>query len=129
MAPSNARSVTAPTTTVPLHEVPATGDGVAWSVSPEGFHANLVTLGAGREVGEHTNAELDVLVVVLAGEATVVIDGTAHSLTDGHALLVPRGTRRRIAAGAERGVRYLTVHASRRPMGIARAEPRRAAPS
>jgi quercetin dioxygenase-like cupin family protein len=98
---------------------PAGGNGVVWSVSPEGFHANLVTLQRGGAVDTHRNDEVDVLVVVVAGAGHVDVDGEATPLLAGTAVVVPKGTERRIeAAGDGDGLRYLTVHARRSPMSI-----------
>ncbi|HEX6425565.1 MAG TPA: cupin domain-containing protein [Acidimicrobiales bacterium] len=90
----------------------ASGDGVAWSAAPEGLNANLVVLAPGSGIGEHRNDEVDVLVVVLAGAATVTVDGDPHDMAAGAAGVVPRGTARSIRAGAE-GARYLSIHRAR----------------
>ena len=95
------------------------GDGgVVWSAAPEGVHANLVVLGARQVIDAHRNNELDVLVVVLDGAATVTVDGVAHELPAAHALVVPRGAERTIASGDD-GVRYLSIHRRRGGLGIA----------
>ncbi|HET6953148.1 MAG TPA: cupin domain-containing protein [Acidimicrobiales bacterium] len=94
------------------------GDGgVVWSVSPGGFHTNLVVLAAGGSIAAHRNDALDVLHVVLTGSATLSIDGRAVELGAEQAVLVPRGTTRAVTAGPA-GVRYLTVHRPRPPLGI-----------
>lgn len=66
---------------------------------------------------EHVNGELDVLVIVLDGSGSAIIDGERHDLAAGSAILIPRGTRRRITFGDE-GVRYLSVHRRRGPLQI-----------
>jgi quercetin dioxygenase-like cupin family protein len=101
-----------------LLEVEGSG-GVVWSTSPGGFHANLVALDAGGSIAAHRNDEVDVLVVVLGGDATATIDGATVPITSGSTVVVPRGATRGIAAGAN-GVRYLTVHAEREPLGVRR---------
>ena len=98
-------------TPVDLSTVAGAG-GVVWSVSPPGLHANLVVLEAGAGIGDSRNDALDVLLVVLAGEATVTVDGTPAELRASSALLVPRRATRRIVAGPA-GVRYLSVHPTR----------------
>jgi quercetin dioxygenase-like cupin family protein len=95
------------------------GGGVVWSVSPGGFHTNLVVLRPGEAIAAHRNDALDVLVVVLAGSATVTIDGAPSELGAAGAVLVPLGSVREITAGP-RGVRYLTVHAQALPLTIDR---------
>lgn len=94
--------------------------GVVWSASPDGVHTNLVVLEPGGAIATHTNDGLDVLVIVLAGEGTATVDGETIGLAATSALLVPRGASRSIAA-ADRGVRYLAIHAARPPMTIGTA--------
>ncbi len=87
-----------------------TGSGPLWGMASADLNATLLAWPAGHEIAEHVNAELDVLLVVVAGSATVTIDDdTPHDLRAPAALLVPRGARRAIRAGAE-GTRYLSVH-------------------
>jgi quercetin dioxygenase-like cupin family protein len=99
---------------VDLSQVPGAG-GVVWSASPEGLHTNLVVLDAGGTIPAHRNDAIDVLVVVLAGTGTLTVDETPVGLAPSAALLVPRGTKRAIRAGAD-GLRYLTIHAARPPL-------------
>jgi glyoxylate utilization-related uncharacterized protein len=94
-----------------------TGSGPLWGMASTDLNATLLAWPAGHEIAEHVNAELDVLLVVVAGAVTVTIDGARHSLSAPAALLIPRGTRRAIAAGAE-GARYLSVHRRRGPLQI-----------
>lgn len=102
---------------VDLLAVAASGDGVAWSAGPEGVNANLVVLAPGAGIGRHRNDEVDVLVVVLDGSATVTVDGAAHDLPAGSAGVVPRRTERSIRAGAS-GARYLSIHRARGALGL-----------
>jgi quercetin dioxygenase-like cupin family protein len=66
------------------------------------------------------NGERDVLVLVLAGSACVTIDSTPHEMYGGDVVIVEKGLKRRITAGAE-GVRYLSVHRRRAPLQIVTA--------
>ena len=102
--------------TTDLDAVPDVG-GVVWSASPDGVHVNLVVLAPGGTIGGHVNDSLDVLIVVLAGGAVLTVDGTDNVLEPHRACVVPRGSRRGVAAGGT-GVRYLTIHAARGPLGI-----------
>jgi quercetin dioxygenase-like cupin family protein len=112
--------------TTPVQHPPAAVDlaalegdgGVLWSASPAGLHANLVVLGSGATIGAHRNDDLDVLLVVLAGAATVTIGERPARVEATSALVIPRRAIRSITAGPD-GVRYLTVHAARGPMTIA----------
>lgn len=91
--------------------------GVVWSASPSGCHANLVVLEPGGSIGTHRNDELDVLVVVLDGHGTITIDGAAVPASATTAVVVPAGAVRSVTAGPG-GLRYLTIHAERRPLAI-----------
>ena len=95
--------------------------GVVWSVSPAGFHANLVVLDANGAIASHRNDAVDVLVVVVAGSGTATVDTEQFALGSATALLVPRRSVRAITAGPG-GLRYLTVHAERAPLTIGRRE-------
>ena len=75
---------------------------------------------AGAGPPEHVNGERDVLVVVLAGSATVSADGDEHELAVGEATIIAKGRRRKISAGRN-GVRYLSVHRRRAPLLISPA--------
>ena len=93
------------------------GDGVHWTLQPAGdLNINLVKLDAGHRVDEHVNRDVDVAVVVVAGEGSIHIDG-ARALLRPHVVAhVPRGASRRIEAGPA-GLGYLTVH-RRRAFGL-----------
>jgi len=95
----------------------SSGTGPLWGMASTDLNATLLAWPPGHEVAEHVNAELDVLVTVLSGRGTVIIEGEPHDLAAGSAILVPRGTRRRIKAG-DTGLRYLSVHRRRGPLQI-----------
>jgi quercetin dioxygenase-like cupin family protein len=109
------------TTTVDLTRLDGSG-GVVWSVSPAGFHANLVVLDAGAAIAAHRNDDVDVLLVVVHGGGTAHVDEQPVELTAGTATLIARGATRSVVAG-QSGIRYLTVHAERTPLTIGRAGP------
>lgn len=93
------------------------GTGPLWGIASSDLNATLLAWPPGHEVAEEVNAELDVLVVVLDGHGSAVIDGETHNLAPARALLIPRGTRRRITADGG-GLRYLSVHRRRGPLQI-----------
>ena len=100
--------------------VEPTGDGVQWTLKAStDLNANLVWLAPGHEVGEHLNDAVDVLVVVLAGEGRVEVDGDPIPVAPQTVVHVAKGSRRRIEAG-EAGLRYLTVHRRRGPLAVGR---------
>jgi quercetin dioxygenase-like cupin family protein len=107
-----------------LHGV--TGDGVHWTLErPGDLHVNLVHLDAGHAVGGHTNDEVDVVIVVLAGRGRLTIDGRDIELAPHVVADVPRRSRRSIRAAGGEGLGYLSIHRRRGPLGIrpTRAEP------
>jgi quercetin dioxygenase-like cupin family protein len=97
------------------------GSGTLWGVATHDLNATLLTQEAGAATQEHVNDELDVLLVILAGSATVVVDGEALDARAGHLAIIPKGRSRRLVSGPE-GVRYLSVH--RRRMLQIRTRPR-----
>jgi quercetin dioxygenase-like cupin family protein len=101
----------------PADLLAAAGTGPVWGLASDDLNATVLAWPAGHEVAEHVNAELDVLIVMLEGHGTVLVDDCEHALAAGHALLVPKGSTRSIRAGAG-GVRYLSVHRRRGPLQI-----------
>jgi quercetin dioxygenase-like cupin family protein len=90
--------------------------GVAWHLAGAGdLNANLVAFPAGQGVAAHINREVDVLIVGIAGDGEVVVDGVRHPVRPAVAVLIPRGARRETRAVSER-FGYLTVHRSRMPL-------------
>ena len=94
------------------------GRGPAWGTASEELNATLLVWRPGEGQPEHVNEERDVALVVLEGAGLLVVDGAEHTLTAGALVIVPRGTRRSLVAGAE-GLRCLTVHRRRGGLGIA----------
>ncbi|MGD9753726.1 MAG: cupin domain-containing protein [Acidimicrobiia bacterium] len=100
--------------------VPSGTGGVLWSLPHGGdLDANLVQLGPEGGIAAHTNVELDVLFVVLAGTGRLVVDGEVHEVRAGVALLVRRNAERAVLADGG-GLRYLTVHRRRDGLRIGR---------
>lgn len=120
--PMNLSSASAqPTHVVQLGEMlnadPA-GDGVHWSLdAASDLNVNLAHLDTDSRVAPHTNPELDVVIIVLAGTGTLRLDGTDHDLAPHILALAAKGTERSITAGPS-GLTYLTVHRRRGPLGI-----------
>lgn len=93
------------------------GGGPLWGEVSEDVNATLLAWPPGGGPAEHVNEERDVLLFVVEGSATVVFDGEERRLGPQQALIVPKGRRRRLTAGAA-GVRYLSVHLRRPPLQI-----------
>lgn len=92
---------------------------VAWRLAEAGrqLDANVLNLRAGQCIGSHTETDLDVLMVVVAGSGTMTINGGPLPLTPGALVWLPRGSTRSLAAGAD-CLAYLTVHRRRPGMQI-----------
>jgi uncharacterized cupin superfamily protein len=96
------------------------GTGPVWGMSTDELNATLLAWPPGHEVAEHTNTELELLVVVLEGSGVVFIDGRRHAVGPGSLLVIEKGRSRAIVAGAD-GLRYVSVHRRRGPLQIAAA--------
>lgn len=55
----------------------------------------LMSLKPGEEIGEEVH-DLDQFIRFEAGEGSVILDGKAHSVSDGYAVAVPAGTRHNV---------------------------------
>jgi quercetin dioxygenase-like cupin family protein len=94
--------------------------GVAWAYGGADLNANLVAFDPGDGVAAHVNDEVDVLLVGLTGAGVVTVDGVAHPLSAGLAVVIPRGANRAIRAEGER-LAYLSCHRARAPLQLRRA--------
>lgn len=83
-----------------------------WAEQSVDLHINLVSLKPGTGIGEHVNAELDVLRVGIAGAGEVSIDGVPHSLRASGAMFIPKGARRAIRC-LENSFSYPSCHRRR----------------
>jgi uncharacterized cupin superfamily protein len=93
------------------------GTGPLWGMASNDLNATLLVWPPDYEVAQHTNTDLDVLLIVLEGGGVALIDEAAHALSPGYALLIPKGSSRAIRSGAV-GVRYVSVHSRRGPLQI-----------
>ncbi|WP_329125933.1 zinc ribbon domain-containing protein [Streptomyces sp. NBC_01465] len=96
--------------------------GALWRLAEpgRGLDANVVRLGPGAVVGEHSDDVLDVLLVVLDGEGQLVTPEGRQELVRHTVVWLPRTSRRSLEAGAQ-GLVYLTAHRRRPGMAIAGA--------
>lgn len=108
---------------VDLEALARQGTGsTAWAHQSADLNVNLLVLSGGEQVGEHRNDEVDVLLVILAGDGAIAIEGVTYPVRAGHALVIPKGTRRGVSAG-ETALTYLTCHRRRGglwPRGVPR---------
>lgn len=94
------------------------GNGVLWTLEEStDLNVNLVRLEARAEIGEHLNAEVDVVMSVLEGSGEVVVDDVAYPLERTTLAFVPRGARRAVRAG-ERPLVYLSTHRRREGLRV-----------
>lgn len=93
--------------------------GARWTLAEPGrqLDANLIHLPAGRRVDTHTEPDLDVVLIVVAGGGTVGTPGAEQTLAEGNIVWLPRGSTRNITAGSS-GLSYLTVHRRRAGLQI-----------
>jgi quercetin dioxygenase-like cupin family protein len=90
--------------------------GALWRLAEPGrqLDANLVRLAPGAEVGEHTEGDLDVLLIVVEGGGQLGRGAEPREELRARTVAwLPRGSRRSLHAGPE-GLVYLTAH-RRRP--------------
>ena len=76
-------------------------------------HVQLVvmSLKPNEDIGEEVH-QLDQFIRVETGEGSAVLDGVAHELKDGFALVVPQGTRHNIInTSSDRPMKLYTVYA------------------
>ncbi|MGW1835442.1 hypothetical protein [Streptomyces sp. BBFR2] len=103
----------------------APGDAaVRWKLAESGrqLDANVVHLTAGQRVDTHTEPDLDVLLLVLAGDGTLESAAGDETLGADALVWLPHGSARALVAGAA-GLSYLTVHRRRPGMRIGRRSP------
>lgn len=86
--------------------------GVIGSIVGADLNVNLVRLAADEYLEAHVNAEVDVLLVGVAGAGVVELAGGDQPLAAGAALYLPKGARRAIRASSQ-GLAYLTCHRRR----------------
>jgi quercetin dioxygenase-like cupin family protein len=93
--------------------------GALWKLSEPGrqLDANVVRLPAEGRVDTHTEPDLDVLLLVLDGEASLLCTDGGRPLRAGVLTWLPHGSTRAVLAGPD-GVTYLTVHRRRPGMRI-----------
>ncbi|OEJ28472.1 hypothetical protein AS594_32300 [Streptomyces agglomeratus] len=103
---------------------PAGAAGALWRLTgaQRGLDANLVRLGPGGVIAEHTEPTLDVLMIVVQGSGRVTTGEETRPLTLHSAAWLAKGSRRSLTAGPD-GMTYLTVHTRRPGLGVTPASP------
>ncbi|MFF9864713.1 cupin domain-containing protein [Streptomyces sp. NPDC013953] len=93
--------------------------GALWRLAEPGrqLDANVVRIPPEQRVDPHTEPDLDVLLLVIAGEGDLVTTEGSRLLHAGSLTWLPHGCARGLVAGS-RGLTYLTVHRRRPGMTI-----------
>lgn len=89
------------------------GQGPIWSHTTEQLNVNLLQFRQGQGAAAHINNEVDVLGVVVTGEALLTIGDQEHRVGPGDTFVIPRGAQRSITALSP-SFSYLSCH-RRRP--------------
>jgi uncharacterized cupin superfamily protein len=97
----------------PVDATSGAGFGPVWGIASDDLNVTLLSWPPRETLAEHVNDELDVLIVVIAGRGTAIIDGVSEALEPSMTRLIARGAARSIVAGPE-GLRYLSIHRRRR---------------
>lgn len=102
-----------------LAALPSAPAGALWRLEESGrqLDANLVHLPPRQRVDTHTEPDLDVILLVVAGDGTLGTTDEPQLLAEGALTWLPHGSTRSITAG-EDGLSYLTVHRRRPGMQI-----------
>ncbi|MFV0372753.1 DUF2249 domain-containing protein [Microbacterium sp.] len=98
--------------------------GSIWQLDPahRDLDSNVIALPPGGEIRRHDGPDLDVLILILAGDGVLETEREPIVLTPGELIWLPRTATRRFRAGAD-GIRYLTVHQRKPTLNIS-APPR-----
>ena len=87
-------------------------EAVPWSTRSADLNVNLLHFRAGDGVASHVNAEVDVLLVGVAGEGEVLAGAATYPLRPGRVILIPKGLERATHATSEHFA-YLSCHRAR----------------
>ncbi len=98
------------------------GPGPVWTESSQDLNVNLLAFADRQGVPHHVNNEVDVLIVVVAGEGVLELDDVEHPIHAGQVCLVPKGAARALRSNAG-PFAYLTCHRRRGGIWPAGAAP------
>ncbi|HET6811137.1 MAG TPA: hypothetical protein VFH50_09025 [Acidimicrobiales bacterium] len=101
--------------------------GSAWQAEIGDLRARLVVLAPEGELAGHVNREADLVLVGVSGAGAVLLGDEEVALRAGVALMVGRGTHRRVTAGSD-GLAFLAVHRRTATSPAWRWRPRRRRP-
>ncbi|MFC9504737.1 cupin domain-containing protein [Streptomyces sp. NPDC057002] len=97
----------------------STPAGALWRLAEPGrqLDANLIRIPPQGRIDTHTEPDLDVLLLVVAGDGTLGPAADPQPLAPGSLVWLPHGSERGLAAGSG-GLSYVTVHRRRPGMRI-----------
>jgi quercetin dioxygenase-like cupin family protein len=100
-------------TVVDLLDPKLTTGGPIFGHETEDLDLTALAWDEGKGVGEHTNTEVDVAMIVLSGRGAIQIGEERHDLQAGRLIVIPKGVMRSITALSS-DFRYLNVHKRRK---------------
>ncbi|WP_406498114.1 hypothetical protein [Streptomyces sp. NBC_01604] len=111
--------------TAALEALGPASTGAVWRLSEPGrqIDANIVRILSEQRVEAHAEPDLDVLLLVVAGDGTLLTPEGPHTLGEGSLVWLAHGSTRGLEAGKS-GMSYLTVHRRRPGMRIQSAASR-----
>jgi len=71
--------------------------------------AGRVRLSPGEEVGEHVTEKREESIVVLKGDAAVLVDGKEHVISQGNAFYISEGKRHNVKNNGKKELEYVYV--------------------
>ncbi len=92
---------------------PNTGGGPQWGHESDDLDLTLLAWTGEEGVAAHTNAEVDVLLIAVAGVGEVRAGDEVFRVLPGQGVLIPKGSERSIRCVGEQFT-YLSVHRHRR---------------
>lgn len=75
----------------------------------EGTQLVLMSIPSGIEIGEETH-HLDQFIRIDQGEASVILSGEKHTLTDGDAVVIPRGVTHNVINTGEEDLKLYSLY-------------------
>lgn len=96
-----------------LERCGASHSGPQWAHECEDLDLTLLSWEKGKRIEAHVNNEVDGVLIGVEGTGVVTVNGEAHEMRPGVALLIPKGCERAIESTSQR-FSYLSLHRRRR---------------
>lgn len=106
-----------------LRSLRGASTGPQWGTATEDLNGTLLSWNEGDQIAAHVNSEVDVVMVVVAGEGILTIDGERHEVSEGMAAVIVKGAERAVLAQSTPFV-YLNIH-RKRSLQLGNLPPRR----